>query len=190
MSKDDAEIHPFSGPLRIDEVELPGSGVLGLCHCPGRRATRPGANPWARDLGDDLEAIRSWGATRIVTLIEATEFTRLGVPDLPERVASARLGWHHVPIPDMHAPTEATLAAWSTHGPAVHSALARGERVVVHCAAGLGRTGLFAAKLLVARGVAPDEAIRQVRAARRGTIETAAQEADVRTGPSLKVEGT
>ena len=44
----------------------------------------------------------------------------------------------------------------------------------------MGRTGTVAARLLVELGEEPDAAIQRVRAARRGTIQTAAQEAHVR----------
>jgi hypothetical protein len=50
-------------------------------------------------------------------------------------------------------------------------------RVYVHCAQGHGRTGLFAAAVLLARGAAKDagEAIRLVKAARRGVSLKPAQ---------------
>ena len=48
--------------------------------------------------------------------------------------------------------------------------------MVLHCRGGIGRTGTIAARLLVEFGVAPEEAIRMVRRARPGTIETPAQE--------------
>lgn len=52
--------------------------------------------------------------------------------------------------------------------------------MLVHCKGGLGRAGMIAARLLVELGMPPDTAIRQVRLARRGAIETPAQLAVVR----------
>ena len=52
--------------------------------------------------------------------------------------------------------------------------------MVVHCKGGLGRAGTVAALMLVELGMAPDEAIRTVRAARKGAIETREQERYIR----------
>ena len=48
--------------------------------------------------------------------------------------------------------------------------------VMVHCLAGLGRTGTMLACYLVSEGMAPDVAIDYVREYRPGSIETAEQE--------------
>ena len=56
-----------------------------------------------------------------------------------------------------------------------------GERIVVACRGGLGRTGTAVACLLVDGGVPPDEAIARVRAARPGTVERRIQEDFVRS---------
>lgn len=62
----------------------------------------------------------------------------------------------------------------------LHERLLHGERLLVHCKGGLGRTGVVAAMLLVGRGVDVEEAIGAVRAARPGAIENEAQENYVR----------
>jgi ADP-ribosyl-[dinitrogen reductase] hydrolase len=170
----------MNGPLHIDTVTTPGGGTIGMVHCPGRCTA-----PWQRELASDLAAIKAWPIDVLVSLVESHEFARLGVPGFAEAVQTAGIAWHHVPIRDMHTPGSEAAVAWAQSGPVILGALQNGGRIVLHCAAGLGRTGTIAAKLLMALGLTADEAIKQVRAARPGTIETAEQEDFVRTGPAL-----
>ena len=173
-------MHSLAGPLHIDTVTTPGGGTIGMVHCPGRCVA-----PWQRDLRADLAAIEAWGADGLVSLIEGREFEKLGVASFPQVMLASHIAWHHIPIRDMHTPGTEAFTAWAASGPAILDTLRGGGRIVLHCAAGLGRTGTIAAKLLMALGLTADEAIAQVRSARPGTIETAEQEAFVRTGPSL-----
>ncbi|MEM3922023.1 MAG: dual specificity protein phosphatase family protein, partial [Nitrososphaerota archaeon] len=49
-----------------------------------------------------------------------------------------------------------------------------GRRLLIHCAAGLGRTGtVLAAYLVASKGVSGEEAIKAVRKLRPGSIERA-----------------
>lgn len=169
-----------SGPLHIDSIELPGGGRIGLTHCPGRRGADGAGRAWQRDLAADLAAIEAWQASVVVSLIEPREFVKLGVPDLAARMQAQPFDWHHVPIPDMQPPGAEAMAAWREVEATLTVAIGDGKRVLVHCAAGLGRTGTMVARLLVDRfGFTPERAVATVRMHRQGTIETPEQEAFV-----------
>jgi ADP-ribosyl-[dinitrogen reductase] hydrolase len=112
--------------------------------------------------------------------MEQHELTRYGVAGLGAAVAARGMAWLHLPIVDVDIPRAPFEAAWVTAGPRLHGWLREGRRVLLHCKGGLGRTGTIACLLLIEQGMQPDAAIRAVRAARDGTIETPAQVAWVR----------
>lgn len=170
-----------NGPLAIDFVTLPSGGRIGMVHCPGRSGRDGRGREWRRSLTDDLATIRASGADTLVTLIERHEFVTYGVEALPAAVEAAGLGWVHWPIGDMKVAAGETLDAMEAGLPDILTAVAAGGTVVIHCAAGLGRTGTLAAQCLVHVGWEPGQAIAAVRRARPGTIETAGQEAAVRS---------
>ena len=146
------------------------SGSIGLTRLPGI---------WLNSLASDLATIRASGATSLVSLTEQRELRWAGPGDFGAEVARARLVWYHLPIRDFGVPDIGFEHAWHVAGPALRRKLARGERLVIHCYAGLGRTGLIAARLLIEFGEPPQRAIELVRAARAGAIQTPMQEAFV-----------
>lgn len=165
-----------SHPLRIDAVPAGvGGGLIGITICPGKQGQRNAGFAWQRDLEADLDLIAAWPAAAVVSLIEDFEFAMLGVPELGRRVQARGLAWHHLPIRDVQSPDGRFESAWLTSGPALLHHLHSGRRIVVHCRGGLGRAGTVSARLLVELGMPPDEAVRQVRLARPGAIETEAQ---------------
>lgn len=163
-------------PLLIDEVAAPGApGRIGMTLCPGKKDPYAPFGAWDRDLAADLQVIRGWGASTVVTLLQQHEFTLLGLADFELQVASA-FRWHWLPIEDGGVPDAEFEARWPAAGADLRERLVAGERVLLHCRAGLGRTGLIAARLLVEFGMTPRQAITAVRRARPGTVETALQE--------------
>jgi ADP-ribosyl-[dinitrogen reductase] hydrolase len=169
-------------PLQIAVVTAgPAFGRIGITFCPGKYDPRAMTGSWDRDLEIDLDAIRDWGAGAVVTLLVPEELTLLRVEHLGTEVARRRMQWFHLPIDDVSVPDEAFEQKWTVDGAKLRAMLRGGADIVVHCRGGLGRAGTIAARLLIELGAEPAVAIAQVRAARPGAIETAGQEAFVRT---------
>ena len=165
-------------PLTIDAMPC-ATGRIGMTHCPGKKATSLFGSPWERDLAADMRAIVEWGAGAVVSLTEGHEFRTLGVPGLGDAVESAGLDWYHLPIEDVNVPDESFERLWTWSGHVLRRKLRAGESVLLHCRGGLGRTGTIAARLAIESGTAPEKALRIVRAARPGAVETSGQQAYV-----------
>jgi protein-tyrosine phosphatase len=163
-------------PLRVAEVPA-GLGLVGMTFCPGKRGDSVYGGAWERDLDADMRVIREWGAAAVVTLIEIHEIEMLGVERLPAAVRDAGMEWLHLPIRDVDVPDSHFEASWASAGGRLGNRLRNGERVLVHCRGGLGRTGMVAARLLVeVAGATPQQALDAVREARPGAVETPEQE--------------
>ena len=168
-------------PLQIAEVRAsPAHGRIGITFCPGKHDHTAITGAWARDLGVDLDAIHAWGAKLVLTLVEPQELKSLKVPELGQKVKNRGLAWCHLPIADYSVPTDTFEQAWAIQGRDIRERLRNGHDIVVHCKGGLGRAGMMAARLLVELGMEPETAIRTVRSARKGAIETPSQLALVR----------
>ena len=159
-------------PLETFAVKIPelGSEIL-ITPCPGKRA---------RDLGLDLDQVRDAGCSAVLTLVQDHELELLDVVDMGARVAERGMAWLHCPIPDFGPPGNAFESAWVDAGAQARGILSGGGKLVCHCRGGIGRAGTIASRLLIELGVAtPEEALRRVRKARPGAVETWEQESHV-----------
>lgn len=115
----------------------------------------------------DWPAVAAEGVRAVLSL---TEEPPAGDP------AAHGLAWRHEPIVDFGTPDEDVLArctAW------VQQHLDAGRPVVIHCHAGMGRTGTLLAAVLVSQGMDAMAAIEHVRRRRPGSVETRGQVAVV-----------
>lgn len=132
------------------------AGVLGICPLPGRM---------------DMPNLLGWGPELVLTMVSEPELPAW----LPQVLEQHGVGWRHLPIADFGAPGADTAALWPEAAATAHVVLARGGRVLVHCRAGCGRSGMAALRLLIEAGEGPDPALRRLRAARPCAVETSAQ---------------
>jgi ADP-ribosyl-[dinitrogen reductase] hydrolase len=165
-------------PLRVDflsaaVVGLPGQ--IGLTIAPGKRDL---PRAWDRDLAADLARLREhFRADVLVSLMEAHEYDALKIPTLRAAAAEAGLDVRWFPIRDVSVPAPGELPAFAALVNGIVASARAGQRVVVHCRGGIGRSGLVAASCLVALGHAPAAAIAATRDARPGAVETSEQDA-------------
>ena len=172
-------------PNLIDTVSVPGHpGCMGLVAGPGTRLMQPEI-PSKRLLPSDLDAATDWGANGLVCLLEYHELSMHGIEHLGEEVESRGMWFKHLPIVDMGIPNQAFEDEWAVEGERIRHALRIGERVVFHCYAGLGRTGMMAARILVEMGMKHEDAIAEVRITNRRRIQTKGQSNYVRHCYSL-----
>ncbi len=153
--------HPFY-PLKCPDQR----GTLLLTPCPGTLAA---------GIEESLEALKTAGATALITLMTAEEMTKNRVNEIQAQCAALDLAWFHLPVEDECAPTEAFAELWTEVKKHLHDRLDKGEKLAVHCKGGSGRTGLLAAQILMERGVPTSHAVEQVRALRSNAFTHAAQ---------------
>lgn len=157
-------------PLMIDTVKVPSlPGLIGISSCPGM-STFSTLDLYDDRIDNDLQAIKNWGAAVIVTLLEIRELAMLGIADLPGKALALNLLWLHLPIKNMSLPDSAFEESWKWAGPRLQELLREGQRVLIHCKEGVGRSGIVAARLLIESGVDPATAMKIVRKARPGSL--------------------
>lgn len=135
----------------IDEIPLPAqSGRLWLC---GKHLVGP----------DPEAALAMVDATMIVCLTERHELTDRypGYIEWLDAHRGSRAVWH--PIPDLNAPTTDEAAELID---TLTDHLRADQRMIMHCAAGIGRSGTMAAGVLMRLGAPLAEALTVVAANR------------------------
>jgi protein-tyrosine phosphatase len=142
--------------MNLRPVELPPAvrGSLWLSGMPGRYGS------WR----EFEEKVKANGLGVIVCLTPRDEIDELS----PDYGAAVRRGgssfdWVHLPVPNFGVPPNAQ--AFRDAIERIASRIEKGDSVLMHCAAGMGRTGSAAACVLKALGLSSQEALERVRAA-------------------------
>lgn len=121
---------------------------------------RPRADDW---LESEVDAWKAAGVAQVVSLLEPEEVSELGLWAEADICRERGINFLSFPIPDRGIPAAGEARQ-------IAGKLARditdGHSVAIHCRAGIGRSSLMAACVLVLLGVPPDEALALIRNAR------------------------
>ncbi len=113
----------------------------------------------------DLEFLKDNGIEAIVSLTE--------LPLHKTLIEEFGFEYKHIPVADLTSPTQKQIEEFVTF---VNNLISSKKKIVVHCDAGIGRTGTMLACYLVNKGRSAKNAITEVRKKRPGSIETMEQE--------------
>jgi len=135
-------------------ISGPWSGLLAIAPAP---APQP-------HLEKNLLHWKRLGITTVVSMLQPDELPEL--EDEPALCESLGLFFYSIPIPDHSIPHPDELPAIAAKLAAIESQLRVGHNVVAHCFAGIGRSGMATAALLMISGVPVDDAMALVSTAR------------------------
>lgn len=119
---------------------------------------RPRAGDW---LEDEVDHWKRSGVAIVVSLLEPEEVIDLGLEDEAAICSRRGIDFLSFPIADRTTPQHKAdairfiVAAGATRKP-----------VAIHCRAGIGRSSIMAAALLVSDGISPDQALAAIAKAR------------------------
>ena len=143
------------------------------CVVPGSLSIMP--CPPARALERILDDLKKDGMNVVLSMLPPAEAAKLGVAEESTNCAARDLTFLTHPIADFHLPD---TAEFSELIQTLVDRLNAGERIAVHCRAGIGRSGMVAACVLIALGNSASKAITIVSDARGVSIPDTVEQAD------------
>jgi protein-tyrosine phosphatase len=132
-------------------IDGAGSGRLAIM-------ARPRAGDW---LDDEIDNWRAAGVEVVVSLLEREEEVELGLESEADTCRSRNIEFIRFPIADRGVPPDRDAAI------KLAQLLSSSDRATaIHCRAGIGRSSLMAALVLIQRGISPDDALDLIQLAR------------------------
>lgn len=150
-----------------------GQGRLALYHRPRRT---------------DFALFRALGCTHLVTLLKDSE----GADECGHMTRNAGIEWIWLPVPNGKYPEGEVHERVLRALPELSGWLDAGKSILIHCSAGIHRTGMVAYGLLRWRGLDRDETMRLIHQTRpetaEGMLEKRMRWGDEHARPALKKE--
>jgi protein-tyrosine phosphatase len=129
-----------------------GNGRLAVYHRPGRRA---------------VSFLKSAGSNLVVTLLKESE----GGLRIGQWVQNDGMEWLWLPIQDGNPPVDEQHQAVAAAIPQLSERLDQGQSILIHCAAGIHRTGMVALALLRYRGLSEEDGMQIIGQSRWFTFD-------------------
>jgi protein-tyrosine phosphatase len=148
------------------EIERIGSGRLAVMG-------RPRSGDWA---SDEFAGLAHLGVTEIVSLLESSEARELGLAEEPAYCAAAGIRFHSFPISDRGVP--ASPEDLSRLACRLYHSCAGGSFAAIHCRAGIGRSGLVCAAVLLHCAFTVREALSAISKARGAQVPDTAEQSE------------
>lgn len=135
----------------------------------GKGAISAMAKPESSDrINAVMNAIAARGVTRVVSLLEASEANDLGLQHEQRFVQRNHMQFVQFSIPDLSVPT--SVQKFCQFIKQQHNDVETGDHILVHCRAGIGRTGMVTASVLMRCGYEPLAAFARVSEKRGVTV--------------------
>ncbi|MFZ3002618.1 MAG: protein-tyrosine phosphatase family protein [Undibacterium umbellatum] len=150
----------------IYKVTQIGQGFLAVM-------AKPVAGEW---IEDEFRGIAQFGIDRLVSLLEAHEIRELGLQTAPDLCGANQIDFVHFPIKDRGLPS--SFSSTQKLVTQLYDDILKGENTVVHCRAGIGRTGLLASAILIRHGMDAVVALATVSKARGITVPDTDEQID------------
>ncbi|HKE59718.1 MAG TPA: dual specificity protein phosphatase family protein [Pyrinomonadaceae bacterium] len=130
---------------------------------PGRIATMPrlAGGEW---LEDDVRWLKESGVDVVVSLLESAEIAAFDLGWEKEACLAQGISFRSFPITDRSVPSSVRETLNFVHD--LSDLLQGGHNVAIHCLAGIGRSTIIAACVLLLNGMSIDDALSRIERAR------------------------
>lgn len=146
---------------------------------------RPRASKWAKE---EFAGFAEGGIRQILSLLELHEEYVLGLEKESQLCADANIVFDSFPIPDQGVPSNAHRLSEKSRK--IYLDCAGGDSTAIHCRAGIGRSSLVAAAVLLHVGLSVDQAFARIQDARGLEVPDTPEQAQwLRDNDRIVLEG-
>ena len=121
---------------------------------------KPVAGEW---IEEEFSGLKRLGIDKIVSLLESFEQYDVGLEKEEVLCIKNGIEYSSFPIPDRGLPNTLQATKFSKE---LYTEICNGKHIVIHCRAGIGRTGIIAGAIIVNTGITALEALTLISEAR------------------------